>query len=746
MSGKNSVVSMTLQLNGKQAQQVLQQFLQTQKTSAAEILKTNRNLEGVLRQQAQQTSIQAKQYQQMSRLVQQQHSALAQSTVQTQATLRTNQLLERVLQQQVRQSTLLTQNNRNQNRDYQLQLNILRQQVAAAERLRQQLEQAGRASRDMNHGAGGGVGGAGNFLNNAAGAIGGAVAGGMILNGAFRPAISYDEQLARMAVIAANGKGTAEMHRLKPDLRKTVDQAALYGGSALQDTASALDSLLAKGKYDYDESKAILPTISEAAFVGNTSAAGMSVLADALATYGLRGEQNLQKSFAMAIRSGELGGYELRDMQQDLARQLALATSAGYSGHEGLASLLSLNQVSMDVSGNAGEAGNNVVNLLQKLNSRELSDSMAKAVVNTEGLATRPSYSKKGKYLGEVFDWNQQQQVGRSQGKFGAEVLGDVIDHQLSNNSDYQALRKKIATASGAERKKLLGDMANIALGGEIGQIIADRQFLMATLGQTLARYNIDENGVNRIDGLKNETLKATYDQVVKPTGTFLNSQTFGKEGTAKTNAQIVRQDSFDRIAGGYGTVLDKFSELTQQFPAFSQGLFLSTTGLTALAASAGVASLAMRAGSGAGAAGGAAAGAAGGAVMGAVRTAGQVGLAGVLGYGIGTAARNMYMQTETGRNFDEWGGEKIAQLLAAFGNEEAKASLANMEKYDEMIQQQQEANQQNAQVIRELQKLPSAIGNSIKIPAPSFNSLQQSQQNAVGERQGAVPFMLQKH
>ena len=115
MSGKNSVVSMTLQLNGKQAQQVLQQFLQTQKTSAAEILRTNRNLEGVLRQQAQQTSIQAKQYQQMSKLVQQQHSALAQSTVQTQATLRTNQLLERVLLQQVRQSTLLTQNNRNQN-------------------------------------------------------------------------------------------------------------------------------------------------------------------------------------------------------------------------------------------------------------------------------------------------------------------------------------------------------------------------------------------------------------------------------------------------------------------------------------------------------------------------------------------------------------------------------------------------------------------------------------------------------
>ena len=738
MSGKNSVVSMTLQLNGKQAQQVLQQFLQTQKTSAAEILKTNRNLEGVLRQQAQQTSIQAKQYQQMSKLVQQQHTSLAQSTVQTQATLRTNQLLERVLQQQVRQSTLLTQNNRNQNRDYQLQLNILRQQVAAAERLRQQLEQAGRASRDMNRGAGGGVGGgAGNFLNNAAGAVGGAVAGGMILNGAFRPAISYDEQLARMAVIAANGKGTAEMHRLKPDLRKTVDQAALYGGSALQDTASALDSLLAKGKYDYDESKAILPTISEAAFVGNTSAAGMSVLADALATYGLRGEQNLQKSFAMAIRSGELGGYELRDMQQDLARQLALATSAGYSGHEGLASLLSLNQVSMDVSGNAGEAGNNVVNLLQKLNSRELSDSMAKAVVNTEGLATRPSYSKKGKYLGEVFDWNQQQQVGRSQGKFGAEVLGDVIDHQLSNNSDYQALKKQIATASDAERKKLLGDMANIALGGEIGQIIADRQFLMATLGQTLARYNIDENGVNRIDGLKNETLKASYDQVVKPTGVFLNSQTFGKEGTAKTNAQIVRQDSFDRIAGGYGTALDKFSELTQQFPAFSQGLFISTTALTALAASAGVASLAMRAGRPpvppvpppppvpptppptAGASIGQALGFAGGA----------------------------YLGSELLKPVDDYFYNMVDKFFGGTGEKVdfVQEAIEKSKEQQALLQQQVE---QNAQVINELQKLPSAIGKSINIQMPNFSQLfsQQPQQSAVGDRQGAVPFMLQKH
>ena len=127
--------------------------------------------------------------------------------------------------------------------------------------------------------------------------------------------------------------------------------------------------------------------------------------------------------------------------------------------------------------------------------------------------------------------------------------------------------------------------------------------------------------------------------------------------------------------------------------------------------------------------------------------TAGQVGLAGVLGYGTGTAIRNMYMQTETGQKFDNWGGEKIAQTLAFFGNDEAQAALDAQAKYDEMIKQQQQANQQNAQVIRELQKLPSAIGKSLNITIPSFNQLlnQAPQQSIVGDRQGVVPFLLQK-
>lgn len=720
-------IQLRLQLSGQQASQQMQrlnlqqsQAQQQQKQNLNQILQTQNRLNASV--------------QQGGRYGQQQMRT-GQSMVQT------NRLLAQILQQQQRSSSLISQQLQQQQRSYQMQLNTLRSQVREAERLRQQLQQAGQAQRDNQRN--GGSGGGSNLIGGAAGAVAGVAAGGMIVNGVFRPAISYDEQLSRMSVIAANGKGAAEMRRLKPDLRKTVDSAALSGGSALQDTAAALGSLLNRGKYSYEEAKAILPTISEAAYAGDTSAVGMSVLADSLATYGMRGQKDLQKGFAMALKSGEEGGFELKDMQSDLARQLALATSAGYSGEAGLASLLALNQVSMDVAGNAGEAGNNVVNALQKLGSRELSDSMAKAVNNTDGLATSPMYNKKGKYIGEEFNWNKQLQVGRQQGKFGVEVLGDVIDHQLQSNTQYQSLKKQMEVASGDDKKKLLSDMTNIVLGGEIGQIIADRQFLMATMAQTLARQNVDENGVNRIDDLKNKTLNAEYSDVISPTVSFLNENPFGKEGTAKTSAQIVRQDSFDRVAGGYGTALDKFSEITQQFPAFSQGLLLSTTALTALSASAGLAALAMRRGQppippvGGGL---------GGKVGTVSLAAGQVALSGALGYAIGTEIRDMYMQTETGQKFDDYMGEKIAQTLALFGNDEAQAALDNNAKYEQMIAQQEQANKLSSDLSNKLSTLITATQNNKPIPFNTGSLLDGISNHAKAEsnRHGAPPaYML---
>lgn len=58
------------------------------------------------------------------------------------------------------------------------------------------------------------------------------------------------------------------------------------------------------------------------------------------------------------------------------------------------------------------------------------------------------------------------------------------------------------------------------------------------------------------------------------------------------------------------------------------------------------------------------------------------------LGYGVGTAIRNMYMQTQTGQKFDDWLGEKITKVLAWGGNKQAQETLALNEKYANLSNQ----------------------------------------------------------
>ncbi|MDW2766255.1 hypothetical protein R5K46_20535, partial [Acinetobacter baumannii] len=84
-----------------------------------------------------------------------------------------------------------------------------------------------------------------------------------------------------------------------------------------------------------------------------------------------------------------------------LAQQMAAARAVGYSGEKGFVELVAMNQVAMKTAGTADEAGNNVVNLLAKLSSREFSKSIGDAVVPRAGDPTKSDGKKKPK---EVFD------------------------------------------------------------------------------------------------------------------------------------------------------------------------------------------------------------------------------------------------------------------------------------------------------------------------------------------------------
>ncbi|WP_276532267.1 phage tail tape measure protein, partial [Enterobacter hormaechei] len=80
----------------------------------------------------------------------------------------------------------------------------------------------------------------------------------------------------------------------------------------------------------------------------------------------------------MSISAGQSGSFELKDMAKWLPSQLASAGNAGMKGLDDFAVLLGWNQASAITAGSSDQAGNNLNNLLLKLNSQDAANAAAR--------------------------------------------------------------------------------------------------------------------------------------------------------------------------------------------------------------------------------------------------------------------------------------------------------------------------------------------------------------------------------
>lgn len=631
--------------------------------------------------------------------------------------LRTHRMLEGVLRQQSIQTKLHSQHLKQQASLAQQQLAFMKQIEQSSKRTHVNAQQTA-------------------SLWQKGAAIGGAtVAGGMIVSSALQKPREYAEQMTYIATTATGGQGLSTDERLKKigTLEQYVKDAVREGGGKREDVAAALNELIASGKYDIDNVKSALMSSSKTAFAAGADSVDAAKMTIAMQNFGVK-DLNLAQDRSM--RAGQLGSFEYRDMAKFLPEQMAAARASGYSGDQGLVKLLTLNQMAKSTSADSAGAGNNVVNLLQKLSSREFSDSIAKAVAVKAGDKTQLKGKKNPK---EVFDWTSYAQDQRSNGVYGVEAFVKLLERQLGDNKQYQKLQSQAQSATTPEAKKaILGDMSNIALGSEIGQIIADRQALMAALAVV---YNKDssaqlESQISNAGGTVDADLAT------------IKKTEWAKDQALNQEKLFAQSKAYDAVSESLGSVKESITKWAGNNENLAATAYTATVALASLAAAGGAAAILGGSKGGLlGKAGGAASGLGG---MGAAaRVGGQFAIAGAAGYGVGTGIRNMYMQTEVGQSFDDKLGATIAKTLAFFGNDEAQAAVdaqtaADAQaKYDQMIQQQEQANKLNSQMVRELQKLPSAIGNSIKIPPPSFDNLQT--QLGVGDREGAVPYLLQR-
>ena len=750
----NTTVSLTLKLRGQQARQVLEQLNKAQERSATELLKTNRYLEGVLRQQAQQTGIQARQYQQMNTLVQQQRSALTQTTTQTQASLRTNQLLERVLQQQVRQSTQLTQQTRNQNRDYQLQVNMLRQQVAAAERLRQQLEAASRAQRDAT--------GGGRF--GTLGAVGGGIATGAaaayaITRNPLEKARSFETKIFD-ANTSINGGYSNMTHQQvvasNLQLSGYARDAVRQGHGTVEGIGDAAGILAASGLYKkVDELKVPLLAIAKTAFANGAAEQDVAMLTQQIRQFGVVPDRT-QVALDRATQSGFAGGFEIKDMARLLPEVLPFAKTAGYSGEEGLNQVTTHMQLARKYTGLPSQAADNMRDLYSLFSQNHFALSIGKYIKLQDGDPIK-KIGLKGNRTG--FDITTYLANQKLKGVDTVTATVMLMNRQLSKNKRFVELQNQIATAEkSGDQSKAIGlktEAMNIVAAGEFGKIFHNQQSLSGLMSIIAGLNNGDFDRISQqswngegsnervakeksfiepaqAHALEQETILATikvYDQVKGTLGEFES----GLKDTMQANqalaawavtaagalAVLAATGVGARMAGGLGGsagggTLTALASKAVPFLRKAAAPIVAGVGAYELYDTASDSSLSqyqknINYSKTVGGTSGALAGAAAGAALGSfVPLIGTVigGLAGgALGY---------------------WGGSEGGEAFGEFFNEQNGI----MENQSQLLEEQ---NKQMGQVVKELQKLPNALSGAINVNFSNFGL-------NTGNREGAVP------
>jgi hypothetical protein len=437
------------------------------------------------------------------------------------------------------------------------------QQAAAADKMRQKVTQLtnemGKLTTAQKAYAG---------VKFAAAGVAGTAAAAYTLKAPATAAMSFDERLAHMSNTAFAERDTSGRKIGMQQLEKAINKAVGKGGGGTREQAAeALDTLIASGAVGSQDAMNMLPQLMRF-----SSASGAD--ATQLAQIGIRAMQtfkvkagDLPNLMNMALAAGQAGGFELKDMAKWLPQQMAAATMSGMSGRAGFAKLAALNQAAAITAGTKDEAGNNVVNLLAKINSSDTANDAKKLGINLP------------KYLQEQ----------RSKGLDSVDAFGALVDKTVAGRADYQALQKQLKSAKTDDDKKAaLESMATIAQGAGIGKLIQDRQAMMALLGMMNNREYLQEvlGKVKANDVATGGAGDKNYD-LISDTSAFKMRQ-------AEQQKDIGQKAAMDSLTPAIGKAAEAFADLASKHPLLVGTTTLATTALGALAGAAGLASVAM--------------------------------------------------------------------------------------------------------------------------------------------------------
>ena len=380
----------------------------------------------------------------------------------------------------------------------------------------------------------------------------GVAAGAMVMREPARNQMDFDRRLAMVANTAYSDRDVQGRIAGKKELFDAVQKAVTVGGGSKEEALNSLDTMLASGVVSADTAINLLPTLQKAAVATGASSDDIAKIAiSSMQQMGIS-EQDIGKVLDMAVAAGQAGQFELADMARWLPQQMAAGKQAGLSGVDGFARLLVANQQARVTAGSSDEAGNNLVNLLAKITSKETNDRFKNIKYKDP---------KTGKEKGVDFAKSMEHYKGKGQDSLQAFM--SIMDDVVGGDVRYQELQQKLKTAKGDEQAKLFKELTDLVEGTAIGQIISDRQALMAMLG---IKNNVQMG-------------KDTWDKIAKSDGAAEISHAVVRDTNAhkteslKNAAEFAEMKNFEKVNNVLGSLSEQLVKYANEYPNLTQFL-----------------------------------------------------------------------------------------------------------------------------------------------------------------------------
>lgn len=418
----------------------------------------------------------------------------------------------------------------------------------------------------------------------AAGAAG-VTAGAYTLVDPARRAMSYDQRLAAMANTAYAARDVAGRIGGMATLEHGINAARRFGGGTREAAAEALDTMIASGTVSEEDALKMLPGIMRSSTASGATAKELATIAIRAKTNFRISADDLPRILSAALAAGQAGGFELIDMAKWLPQQMAMAGNLGLSGPAGFAKLSAWNQASALTSGTKDEAGNNLRDLLNELNTPHFRRFIAEQYLGNGGHFAKGEKEARLKDIDQVYLSYQERGVD----KVSATI--EIMQKVFAKDKTYTALQSKLRSAGDdAGRREVLAAMAAQVQGTDIGKVFHNQQSLMAFLGLMNNQEYVDS-----VLGKVREQYAVPENRSQVSIGYAVNAATSGfKLEQAAEERKVAEKAAIDNLTPAIGKAADAFSDLAAKYPALAGATILATTSIGAFAASAGLATVVM--------------------------------------------------------------------------------------------------------------------------------------------------------